>query len=234
VTVLVVLHGFWLGNRLSSQQVDILAFWLPHWSFLGDALRHGHIPTWMPNQFGGVPFASDPQSGWLYVPAMLLFTLLPAARAMEWFIVTQPILAGLGLYWFFRHESLGRPAATLGGLALALGISGSGLALSMPFAGTLAWTAMALAGASGLIRARRSLPVAGWLAFTAFAWSQIAAAHLTDGLLIGTAVIAVYLVARGIEHVRARERSLVGVVALGGVLVGTLIVVSAGAWLPRV
>jgi hypothetical protein len=76
--------------------------------------------------------------------------------------------------------------------------------------------------------------VAGWLAFTAFAWSQIAAAHLTDGLLIGTAVIAVYLVARGIEQMRARERSLVGVVAPGGVLVGTLIVVSAGAWLPRV
>ena len=232
--MLAVLHGFWLGGHLSNQQVDILAFWLPHWSFLGDALRHGHVPTWMPNQFGGVPFASDPQSGWLYLPAMLLFTLLPAARAMEWFIVTQPILAGLGLYWFFRHEGLGRPAATFGGLALALGIAGSGLALSMPFAGTLAWTAVTLGGASGLIRARRPLTVAGWLAVTAFAWSQIAAAHLTDGLLIGTAVLAVYLVARGLEQVRARERGFASVLVLAAVLVPTLVVVSAGAWLPRI
>jgi len=171
-TVLIVLNGFWLRGRLTNQQVDILAFWLPHWSALGEALRAGHVPTWLPNQFAGVPFASDPQSGWLYLPAMLLFTILPAARAMEWFIVTQPILAGLGLYWFFRHEGLGRPASTFGGLAMALSISGSGLVLSMPFAGTLAWTAVTLGAASGLVRARRPAGIAGWLALTAFAWTQ--------------------------------------------------------------
>jgi hypothetical protein len=218
---------------LSNQQVDILAFWLPHWSALGEALRAGHVPTWLPNQFGGVPFASDPQSGWLYLPAMLLFTILPGARAMEWFIVLQPILAGLGIYWFLRHEGLGRPASTFGGLALALPIAASGLVLSMPFAGTLAWTAMTLAGASGLVRARKASSIAGWLALTAFFWTQIAAAHLTDGLLIGTAVLAVYLVARTAEGIRRHERTFASAVVLAGALVDALVVLSAAAWLPR-
>ena len=229
-----MLNGFWLGGRLSNQQVDIMAFWLPRWSFLGDALRAGHVPTWLPNQFGGVPFASDPQSGWLYLPAMLLFSILPAARAMEWFIVTQPILAGLGLYWFFRHEGLGRPASTFGGLTLALAISGSSAVLSMPFAGTLAWTAMTLAGASALVRAKPPLQIAGWLAFTAFAWTQIAAAHLTDGLLIGTAVTGAYLLARTLEQIRRRERTLASAAILALVLIPSLVVLSAGAWLPRI
>ncbi len=191
------------------------------------------MPTWLPNQFGGVPFASDPQSGWMYLPAMLLFTILPAARAMEWFIVLQPILAGLGVYWFLRHEGLGQPASTFGGLALALPIAASGLVLSMPFAGTLAWTAMTLAAASGLVRARKPSAIAGWLALTAFFWTQIAAAHLTDGLLIGTAVLAVYLVARTAEGIRRHERTFARAVVLAGALVGALVVLSAAAWLPR-
>ena len=120
----------------------------------------------MPSQFGGVPFASDPQSGWMYLPVMGMFASMSCARAMELFIVLQPILAGLGLYWFFRHEGVGRPAATIGGLALALPIAGSNVALSMPFAGTLAWTSLSLAGASGFLWARTTVGRVGWLAFT--------------------------------------------------------------------
>ena len=32
-------------------------------------------------QFGGAPFAADPQSGWTYLPAMVLFTALPVSAA---------------------------------------------------------------------------------------------------------------------------------------------------------
>ena len=102
--VLVITHGFWLFPRLTNQQVDLLAFWFPRFCAMGSNLAHGHIPTWLPNQFGGVPFASDPQSGWLYLPVMALFTTLSCVRAIGWFVVLQPMLAGLGLYWFFRNE----------------------------------------------------------------------------------------------------------------------------------
>jgi hypothetical protein len=180
-----------------------------------------------------VPFASDPQSGWLYLPAMAMFMVLPAVKAMEWFIVLQPILAGLGLYWFFRNEGVGRPAATVGGLALALSISGSGVVLSMPFAGTLAWTALTLAGASGFVRARSGLALVAWLAFTAFCWTQIAAAHLTDGLLVGSAILGVYVVARLLAQVRSGERSWRAAGGLVLLLAVPLLPLSAAAWLPR-
>jgi hypothetical protein len=120
-----ILHDFWLGARLPSQQVDLLPFWLPRWCFLGKAVAAGHVPAWLPHQFGGVPFASDPQSGWLYLPAMVLFGALSCSRALGAVILLNPILAGLGLYLFFRNEGVDRPAATVGGVTLALGLSGS-------------------------------------------------------------------------------------------------------------
>ncbi|HJP66314.1 MAG TPA: hypothetical protein VKA30_08435, partial [Actinomycetota bacterium] len=129
--VLVVLHGFWLFPRLTNQHVDLLSFWMPRWCFLGKSLAHGHLPTWLPNQFGGVPFLSDPQSGWLYLPAMGLFAATSCSRALGLFITLQPILAGLGIYAFLRLERVGRPAATVGGLTMALLMAGSAVSLSV-------------------------------------------------------------------------------------------------------
>ena len=63
-----------------------------------------------------------------------------------------------------------------------------------PFAGMLAWIAVALAGAAGFVHARERIPMIAWFALTGFALSQVAAAHLTDGLLLGGTVLAVYTV----------------------------------------
>jgi hypothetical protein len=206
--VLVVLHGFWLHPKLTNQQIDLLSAWLPWHCHMGRSLVQGDIPTWLPNQFAGAPFASDPQKGWLYLPVMGLYGTFGCARALGLFVTLQPLLAGLGLYWFFRHEGLGRPAATVGALTLAMTISGSAIALSLPFAGTLAWIAVALAGASGYLHARSRLRAVGWLAFIAFALSQVAAAHLSNGLLLALMVVGLYMLARLIVQVRAKERRL--------------------------
>src|SRR5947207_262359 len=94
-----------------------------------DATEPGPLPpAWNPAVMGGVPFAADPQSGWMYAPVMVLFTALPCDVAIRAMVVLQPILAGLGIYWFTRIEGLSRPAATVGGLALALMISAGELA----------------------------------------------------------------------------------------------------------
>ncbi len=231
--VLVVMHGFWLSPKLTNQQVDLLAFWFPRFCAIGKAVAAGHVPTWLPNQFGGVPFASDPQSGWLYLPVMALFPAMSCARAFGLFIVLQPVLAGLGLYWFFRNEGLGRPASTVGGLTVALAMCGSVVALALPFAGTLAWTAMSLAGASGLVHASRAGPRLGWFALTELALSQIAAAHLTDGLLIGLAVVALYLVARLPVQVRTGGLSARAAIGLGVGVFAAFPLLSAGVLVPR-
>jgi hypothetical protein len=86
---------------------------------------------------------------------MLLPRLLGCGGGLRALIVSNPLLAGLGLYWFLRKERLGRVPATGGGLALAMAMAASNVAISLPFAGTLAWTPFVLVGASGYFSAER-------------------------------------------------------------------------------
>jgi len=230
---LVVLNGFWLGGSLTDQHVDLLSFWLPRWCFLGTSLADGHIPTWLPHQFAGVPFASDPQSGWLYAPAMLLFSTFSCTRALGLLLALNPVIAGVGMYAFFRLESVGRPAATVGGLTLALAMAGSVVALSMPFAGMLAWTAVALAGAAGYLHARVGVGMLAWLGLTVFALSQVAAAHLTNGLLMAVLVVGLYVASRSVVLVRAGSRSALSAVVAGVGLFAAFPVLAAAVLIPR-
>jgi hypothetical protein len=231
---LVVLSGFWLGGELTGQHVDLLSFWLPRWCFLGSSLADGHIPTWLPHQFGGVPFASDPQSGWLYAPAMVLFSAFSCTRALGVLVALNPVIAGLGLYGFFRHDGVGRPAATVGGLTLGLSMAGSVVTLSMPFSGALAWTAVALAGAAKYLHARTTVGLLGWLGFTAFALSQVAAVHLTHGLLMAALVVGLYVAARSVVQVRVGFRSPRRALAAAVSLFAAFPVLAAAVFIPRV
>jgi hypothetical protein len=201
--VLFALRGFVLEAGLTSQHPDLLTFWLPRWAFLGRSLAAGDLPLWNPFEMAGYRFAADPQSGWLYAGPMLLFSSLPPGLALRLFIVLNPLVAGGGLYAFLRSESIGRPAATAGGLVLAMTMSTSTIAISLPFAGALAWTSALLLAASRYRRATRWSGRLGWLALGAFSWSQVASAHLSHGLVIATVFVAGYLVAGAVADARA-------------------------------
>ena len=140
-SVLFALRGSVVDGGLTNQHPDLLTFWLPRWAFLGDSVSAGRIPLWNPFEMAGYRFAADPQSGWLAAPPMVLFSLFSPGTALRLFIVLNPLLAGLGTYAFLRREDLGRAAATVGGLVLAMTMSTSTIAISLPFAGALAWTA---------------------------------------------------------------------------------------------
>jgi hypothetical protein len=214
--VLVALRGIAFLPNLTDQHPDILSFWLPRSCLLGEALSNGSVPTWNPHELVGTPFAADPQSGWLYAPTMALSWLFGCGGGLRALIVLNPILAGLGLLWFLRKEGLGRVAATAGGLAIALGISASVVAISLPFAGSLAWTPFVLVGASGFFSSFRWRRIP-WLALSAFAWGQVASAHLSHGLVMATALMLAYVVARGVREARA-----------GTLPVRTILLLSAG------
>jgi hypothetical protein len=215
-SVLFALRGF-LAGGLTNQHPDLLTFWLPRWAFLGDSVAAGRIPLWNPFEMAGYRFAADPQSGWLYAPPMLLFSLFSPGLALRMFIVFNPLLAGLGMYAFLRRATVERAAATAGGLVLAMMMSTSTIAISLPFAGALAWTTVLLVAASGYRRADGWSGRSAWLALGAFAWMQVAAAHLSHGLVIATAFATVYLVAGAIADTRAgivASRSAAGRVGL--------------------
>jgi hypothetical protein len=233
LATLAVLHSFWLGPRLTNQHPDLLAFWLPRWCYLGKSIAGGHIPTWLSHQAAGVPFASDPQSGWLYAPPTLLFSILPCGRAIGLMVVFNPLLAGLGMYLFLRMEGLRRPAATVGGLTLSLAIAGSVVVLSMPFAATLGWATVVLAGTSGYLGSSNASRAVAWLALAVFGLSQVAAAHLTSGLLVTLIAEGMYVAARSFARVKAKERGAGRAVllALGPFL--TFPILAAGVLVPR-
>jgi len=203
VSVLFALRGFVLEGLLSTQHPDLLAFVLPRLSFLGRSLAEGHVPLWNPFDFAGAPYAADPQSGWLYAPPMLLFSLLSPAAAVGASVVFNPALAGLGAYWFLRREGLQRVAATAGGLSLSMLMATSIVSIAMPFAGALAWTTIVMVAASGYWRAERAVRRLPWLLLGAFAWGQVASAHMSHGLGMATALAIAYLAAAATRDVRS-------------------------------
>ncbi len=228
-----MLHDFTLRDLLSSQHPDILAYWLPTYCFLGKTVAAGHVPAWDPFVMGGVPFAADPQSGWAYLPAMLLFSTLRCDVAMRSMIVAQPILAGLGVYWFARSEGLSRPAATSGGLVASLALAGSRLSLFLPFPGALAWTSLTLAACSRVVHAKAWSSRLVWALLTAAAWGQLAAAHFAHGLLIGTGALLAYLAARAWPELRGKRRSGRGALQLAAILVGSMALLNLAFLVPR-
>ena len=229
--VLVVLHDVAFGGLITLG--DISTYFLPNYCFLGKSLAAGHLPAWNPYTMAGTPFASDPQSGWMYLLPMALFTVLPCDPAMRLMIVCLPILAGLGLYGFLRIEGSSRPAATVGGLALALGMSGAELVTSLPFAGTLAWTSLGLAAAARYVRAGTWASRMAWAGLVAVLWGQLAAAHLSVGLLMGTAVLCAYLVAASVRHVRAGTWTVGHALGLALLLLPWVATLNAAFLLPR-
>ncbi|HEY8116935.1 MAG TPA: hypothetical protein VIH70_11020 [Actinomycetota bacterium] len=199
--VLIALRGIAFLPNLSDQHPDVLSFWLPRSCMLGRAIADGHVPLWNPFEMSGTWFAADPQSGWLSLPMMASSWVFGCGGGLRALIVLNPILAGLGLFWFLRKEGLGRIAATAGGLSLSMAVSASILAVSLPFAGTLAWTPFILVGASGFF-ARAGWRRLAWLALAAFAWGQVATSHLSHGLVMATGLVVAYVVARAIRETR--------------------------------
>jgi hypothetical protein len=228
---LVILNGFVFRGLINS--ADTLQLWMPTYCYLGRALRAGHIPGWNPFLFGGAPFAADPQSGWLYAPAMVLFTALPCDVAIRLMVAFNPILAGLGLYWFLRSEGLPRPSASVGGLVISLGMSGAELVVSLPFAAALAWSAVLLACVSRYLRASRWSSHLVWGLLAALAWGQLAAAHFSAGLLMGTMALVAFLVAKIFGPARVRRLSIGKGLLLAAVLVVSLPLVNVAFLLPR-
>ncbi|MGZ8629434.1 MAG: hypothetical protein ACXWZF_00500 [Actinomycetota bacterium] len=230
--VLFALRGFAFGDRLSDSHPDILTFWLPRFSFLGRSIAAGHIPLWNPFEMAGYRFAADAQSGWLYLLPMGLFSQLSPATAMRAFIVANPLIAGLGLFGFLRLERVSRLAATAGGLSLAMLMSSSEIAISMPFAGSMAWTTVALVGAAGYRRAEGWPGWIVWIGVGALAWSQVATAHLSHGLVACTALLTTYLAAGATFDVRDR-RGRVAAAGRATLFLVLLPVLSAAVLLPH-
>jgi hypothetical protein len=104
---------------------DLVSFLYPTYRFAAAQLQQWTLPLWNPHLYGGAPFISDIQAGFLYLPNLLLFVLWPEFpyQAMQWLSIGHLYWAGLGVYVFLRTwqwrpgQSLSQPAALFGALA---------------------------------------------------------------------------------------------------------------------
>jgi hypothetical protein len=185
------------GGTLIGQ--DSATFFYPMYGFLGDWLRAGEIPAWNPHQFSGAPFAGDPESGWTYLPAMLLFGVLPLDVAASTFIVFHLALAALAAYGLARLLGIG-PAGAVTAAAIA-GLNGLtyGRSSCCPaYLQVSAWVPPLLLAAEMVARSRTPAARMRAWGITGFVLSQILASWIGQGAGYALLVLAGYLAFRSL------------------------------------
>ncbi len=162
--------------------LDSLTQVYPWYGYLGERLRDGDLPAWNPYSFSGTPFAADPLSGWTYLPAMVLFALLPVEAAAKAWVFAHLLSAGLATYALARVLGMNVPGA----LVAAVAYEYSGPVYVRNFCciayGSIAvWLPALLTCAELAIRARTQWNRILWLGLGGFAFSQVLAAWPGQG-----------------------------------------------------
>lgn len=202
----VCLMRFWLRPGLGDW--DIMSFYLPWYAHLGERLRSGDIPGWNPYLLSGTPFAGNPQSGWGYAPAMLLFSVLPpvlAFKVLIWFHLT---LAALASALLARLLGIGLYGSLIAGAAYALTANLAASSCCTLHVQLAPWLPLSLIGVELADRQGTWLPRLAWLSLSAFAFSQAAAAWVGQGTYNAALILGGYIVVRELTRgVQADVRS---------------------------
>ena len=185
-------------NRLAFDswltRFDLFTFFLPWYTFLGERLRDLAVPGWNPHLFSGTPFAADPESGWMYLPAMLFFSLLAPLAAFKGLVAFQLAVAALSTYVFARVLGMGAMASLV---AAVVYLTGPFLHWNtyccLIFGQFGAWIPLALLGIELSLRgARRRDRMAAWF-LGGFAVSQMLAGWIGEGWLYAMLLPAAYI-----------------------------------------
>jgi hypothetical protein len=161
---------------------DAVTQYYPWFSYLGERLRSGDVPAWNPYQFSGAPFAADPLSGWTYLPAMILFTILPVSPAAGSYLFVHLLLAGLFAYALARVLRMNAAGALLAAVAYEFnGFMYWRNVCCSPYAGVMTWLPLAILGAELAIRSPRWLDRGLWWGVGGLALSQVLAAWPGQG-----------------------------------------------------
>jgi hypothetical protein len=174
--------------------MDTATGFYPWYAYLGEQLRSGHIPMWNPYQFAGTPFAADPESGWAYLPAMLLFTGLPLTWAADAYMAFHVLLAGLATYALARSLKI----ASIGALVSAIAYSFSGFFFGhnvccFAYSTVAAWLPVGLLGVGRALTSTTWRARVGWWAYGGLAVSQLLAAWVGQGAYYAILFLGVFL-----------------------------------------
>ncbi len=209
----------------------------PRYIYLGEHLRAGELPVWNPYQFAGTPFIGDPESGWMYLPAMILFTLLPMVLAAKGYVFFHLLFAGLGLYALARVLGMGYLGAVLA--AISYEFSSYFFERNIccfTYTGVMLWLPLAILCAELAIRNRSWTMRLFWCALAGLAASQMLTIWLAQGAYYGYIALGGYMAYRTLvsppPNVRDIQSGLVTLFATGAIVVVMSGALAAAALLP--
>ena len=229
-------------NRLSFDswltRMDLMTFFLPWYTFLGERLRDFAVPGWNPHLLSGAPFAGDPESGWMYLPAMLLFTLFPAAdTAFKGMVLLQLATAALSTYLFARVLGMGALASLVASTIYLLGpFLHWNTHCCLIFSQFATWIPLALLGTELALRGTRWPDRVASCCVGGFAISQMFAGWIGEGWLYAILLPGTYLAYRALASPRP-DRSWASRLVSGAVtgigVFGSGLALAAAGILPR-
>ncbi len=115
--VTVILFGEFIFSDGMLEGVDTLSLGYMARAFFAEQLVAGDFPLWSPRLLGGIPSIEALAAGDAVYPTSLLYYLTDPHRVLGWKLVLHVLGGGFFMYGWARSLGLGRPAATVGGLA---------------------------------------------------------------------------------------------------------------------
>lgn len=200
-------------RKLLSQPGTDLATQFAFWRWAGfAALKSGSVPLWNPYAFSGTPFQASFQTA-LFYPVNWVHLVLPPILALNWEMVINIFLAGLGMYLWAARSGRSFTASVLAGALLMFGMPYF-LRISaghMAPLGAMAWMPWIFAAVDEVFE-RPS--VRAVLTGSVVCGLQLLAGHpqsaFTTGIAVGTYSLLRFVVASGEESLAVRiKRDLV-------------------------
>ncbi len=139
---LTTMQGYVITDDLFTS--DIMNESFPYRHALGEALKAGEAPVWLPYIYGGIPLLARAEAGVCYPFNLLLFGLLPPYPALNLVILLTLVTAAIGMFFYAREIGTEIPGALIAGLAFAY----SGFMVShikhLSMIGTVCWYPLGL------------------------------------------------------------------------------------------
>jgi hypothetical protein len=147
--VAVSLHPGLLSGTVTPWVHDLRTHHDPWRAWAAATWARGEVPWWSAGAGGGFPLLAAGEGGFLYPPTMLLYLLLPDARALGWSLAGHAAWAGLGLYAYLRAAGRTPAASRLGAVAWTGSAWMASHALYPGMHAAWAWLGWALAATAG-------------------------------------------------------------------------------------
>lgn len=194
VVLLVLAVNVW--SKYNLYRLDILTFYIPWYEHLGERLRDFDIPGWMPYAMSGSPFAGDPQSGWGYLPAMVLFTIIPGLSGYIAFLVFHVVLAAAGTYLYARVVGISPIGAFTSGITFTLGNFMERTACCTIHMQVAVWIPAIFLFYEMYRRAKSRASRLGWLVLAGICTGQMLAGWVGQGAYYGGLAVGIYVLYR--------------------------------------